>query len=461
MIQEITVENFRAFQSQRLRIRPLTILVGPNNSGKSALISALTLLSQSMRSRDPDIALLLQGPLQDFGTYRDVVYKNHAGRRVAFDIEIEVPERSPRRRAGPSLFDLEGQAGTEWPRSVRFLIKFKYRTQRRHVVVEELTLRTREGRQLLHARYSDDTESVMLESLGGQRFGVQGGDRGRPRLRLDHFVPLYPHRLLALRRDHRLDEEAVHLVSMASMHLARSLEAIEFLGPFRAPPARTYLFSGETPGSVGPTGERAVEVLVSGASRRRDHRPSIRDRVSKWMHQAGVAKEMTVHPLTDRHFEVRVAHPVTQEEQNIADAGYGCSQVFPVLVGGFSAAARRGSMFIVEQPELHLHPRAQAELAAFFLDLVAEGCCCVIETHSEHLVVRLQSYLADPEVPLRPEEVALYYVYPGADGHKVVKEIRTDETGGFLDEWPQGFFPERLDEARRLARMALKRGGEE
>ena len=158
--------------------------------------------------------------------------------------------------------------------------------------------------------------------------------------------------------------------------------------------------------------------------------------------------------MSDRHYEIRVQHPRTGEYESLADVGYGISQVLPVVVAGYSLDP--GELFIVEQPELHLHPRAQAELGDFFLELYRRKVQCIVETHSEHLIMRLQRHVASGRIV--PEELTVNYVAAGNLAKEVTK-LPLNRDGIFERNWPEGFFEERLEEALELARAPLKRGG--
>lgn len=153
-------------------------------------------------------------------------------------------------------------------------------------------------------------------------------------------------------------------------------------------------------------------------------------------------------------------------EVNIRNVGVGVSQVLPVLARALAGSAR-GSTHLIEQPELHLHPALQAELADVFI----EGAYApplpglgrlgggnpwwktfIIETHSEHLILRLLRRIRETtakEAPkgfeLRPSDVAVYYVDPTESGTRFLR-MEISEDGDFITPWPHGFFPERLRE---------------
>ena len=129
----------------------------------------------------------------------------------------------------------------------------------------------------------------------------------------------------------------------------------------------------------------------------------------------------------------------------IEDVGVGISQVIPVLI------AANSSRVYIQQPELHLHPRLQAQLADVFVEQVSRAPIFVIETHSEHFLLRLlrrirETYRSD--IPhklfsLKAEDIAVLYVDKTSDGTSNIMQLRLSEDGEFIDRWPHGFFTER------------------
>ena len=101
-----------------------------------------------------------------------------------------------------------------------------------------------------------------------------------------------------------------------------------------------------------------------------------------------------------------------------------------------------GSLICVEQPEIHLHPKLQAELADYFIETRKQNQW-VIETHSESLMLRIQKRMREGKIT--PSDISILYVLPDEVGSNILK-IDLDENGNFIDEWPNGFFEERLNE---------------
>jgi predicted ATPase len=123
------------------------------------------------------------------------------------------------------------------------------------------------------------------------------------------------------------------------------------------------------------------------------------------------------------------------------DIGYGVSQVLPVVIA--CSDSRRNSHVMVEQPELHLHPRVQSRLADLFFSAINQGLQLSVETHSEHLIYRAQRLIREGKA--QSSQICINYVERTRLG-SVVHRLRLGDSGNFLDAWPGGFFDERLEE---------------
>ena len=156
--------------------------------------------------------------------------------------------------------------------------------------------------------------------------------------------------------------------------------------------------------------------------------------------------ESEVYPdliLIDQRTNTAVTH---------RDVGIGISQVLPVLVMAYGS---QGKILAMEQPEIHLHPALQAELGDVFIEsaLGERKNTFILETHSEHLILRLlrriretsEGQLPTGMTPVRPQDIGVLYVLPGKDG-SVISEIPVRTDGEFITDWPDGFFPERGEE---------------
>ena len=137
---------------------------------------------------------------------------------------------------------------------------------------------------------------------------------------------------------------------------------------------------------------------------------------------------------------------------SLRDVGIGISQVLPILV---EAYAHQNQIQLIEQPEIHLHPRLQAELGDLFIEsaLGERKNTFLLETHSEHLILRIlrrvrettEGTLPKGAIPVLPENVSVVIVETTANG-SVIRELPVTPDGDFSKPWPGGFFPERFQE---------------
>jgi predicted ATPase len=438
-LTSLRLRNFRAFEKASIKFAPITILVGPNNAGKSSIVSALRVLSQTLASVDPDTSLLLE----ELGSYKDAVYLNESKRSIGFGLTLEYDAKE-----------------------MSIDLSYGYRSQRREVILRQF---------MASELRNDGTEEIMMRTTLAPETGSQllREFRGIPDVNLAklpvtfmHFLPRFGtiwldrlgKKMARVLKSELPNFQPITLfkqyqdTNRAFIRMHRFLVSLQYLGPFRETPTRLYPFSGERPSVLERTGKGATDVLMSDYFRRGGKKRQLTSRVKAWLGRAQIADDIQVTALSDRHYQVTLKHPITGESSNIADVGFGASQVLPVLVAGYDILEE--SLLLIEQPEIHLHPSAQAELGEFFLDVYRRDVQCVIETHSEHLIMRLQTKVALGEIP--KEDIIVNYINPTKDGKQIVQLMMNDD-GVFTEKWPNGFFDERMAEALDLARAPLVR----
>lgn len=442
MIKELTLGNFKAFEKVNIKMRPMTFFLGPNNSGKSSILSGLRILAQTIDSFDSNVPLLLNGVLGDFGSYKDVIYNNNKTRKL--NIGITLDTKSPLIR---NIYD-----------EVRLDLDFKFRTQRREIILSSSKLFV-DKKLLLSTNYSVDTEKQSVSSIGIKKVPSNLKSILSGYFEFHNFIP---RRYLGVRFGipgestqefvDKKTEEDIRNISRVTYEFQNIFSNIEYVGAMRVPPTRTFIFTGENRAKIGANGQFATNILTIDAARRGKKSKNILENVRDWMNKSDMALDIKIEPISERHYELKIQHPETKEYENYSDVGFGLSQVLPVLIGGYNLQPR--STFIVEQPEIHLHPKAQAELGDFFLNLYERKIQSFVETHSEHLILRLQKYVLEGRIS--SDDIAFYYVH-ASKGEKQIVELTLDEDGKFKTEWPEGFFPERLKEAQEIAKLRFKK----
>ena len=268
-------------------------------------------------------------------------------------------------------------------------------------------------------------------------FGIQGffpvGIMSRKKNPITHL-----HFPLRQQYDRTLFDVA-QLAIVAGRALEQTLEALFPISPFRIPPERLYTFRGTTPQNVGYRGDLLPDLLFRS--------PKLVKDTNEWLNRLNMDYELEVKPVgadLGDLFEVRLIDTRRKERVNVAlpDVGFGVSQLLPFIVQSLVSEKR---IISIEQPEVHVHPRLQADLGDLLAEAIKEPRQnrFIVETHSEHLILRLQRLVRKKQI--EPEDVSVIYVSRGSEGAKA-ERLHLDEDGDFIDEWPNGFFLERLRE---------------
>lgn len=483
------LEKFRAFGDSGLfRLAPLSCIVGPNSSGKSSIITAILLLKQSIEqdvlsSRVSPLAL--SGPYCDLGRFVNVVHGHDEEAHISFTFSI--PFNAIRYTSGgPPIINLEIPQ-TSFPH-----LPFYFLTPR-----GEAVQLPQKGNIELALSFAVDEPfgpslsgmDIKVGEIGSARFvRTIGGVRRQHwrvytsdlpsqslglRFRPTMFFPLMYNRHSAYRKAgphlKRRIKQFLYASHSCLMYLQYLLAKSAAIGPFRTSPERRYSFAGFSSTRGGPSGERAIDLLITEALLKTPGHP-LQAAISFWLHHLNLAKGVSIRDIAKgvNLFEVDLSGVGQKSDANLADVGYGISQVLPVLVQGL--LMRPDSIYMVQQPEIHLHPDAQAGLADFFLYLSSKGVRVVVETHSEYFLIRLRRRLAeqklllageplnqhDSTIPLNIEDVAILLTTMDRRSGAAVKELEIGKSFQF-ENLPRGFMSQAVQDRIALLKAAGKR----
>ena len=230
-----------------------------------------------------------------------------------------------------------------------------------------------------------------------------------------------------------------HLAMGAGYILDQVLADLFPIGPFRGLSERWYIFKGTDPQNIGYQGSLLPDLLF--------RQSKLVKETNEWLKRLEIDYELEIKSVgtnTEDLFEVRLIDMRRKERVSVAlpDVGFGVSQLLPFIV---QSLVSKRQIISIEQPEVHVHPKLQADLGDLLAEAIKEPRRnrFIVETHSEHLILRLQRLVR--KNLLEPEDVSVIYVSRGPEGAKA-ERLRLDEEGDFIDEWPNGFFLERLRE---------------
>jgi predicted ATPase len=444
MLTKLQVKNFKCFEDTgELELRPLTVFVGPNSSGKSSIVQFLLALRQTVESTDIRTAFAPNGSWVSLGSYPDFIFRHQWQRELEAMLEftehLPAPVRSSRQ-----------------PHKLRLKVRWRYNKKTTQIRLEESELIYNDGEfiQLLMRKAGRYEATLKIASEDGKEW--------RHEVLPVHFCGFLAGRI---KKGEKLSDFLPDLPE-AMLFAVRQLHLVCYLGPLREFPQRSYVIGGQVPSDVGVRGERSAEALWF-ASRTKRQRQQVLEIINRWVKEFGIAKEVRLQRLgKSNQYQVLFVDAATDLPVNIADVGFGASQLLPIIVQGFYAPPGSvlliwppGSVLLIEQPEIHLHPKAQATLGDLLMEVVKTGDRqIIVETHSEHLLARIQRRIAEQE--FSHEQVAIYYFEPTPNGTKIHR-LELDKYGQLVEPIPEGFFEEGLEEALAHMKAVGERKAEE
>ena len=239
------------------------------------------------------------------------------------------------------------------------------------------------------------------------------------------------------------------------------LDRLYYLGPLREHPRRDYLWARSRPADVGEKGERTIDAIIAAQDAgdmqnlaphgRRKPFPEI---ISHWLRELNLIEEFRIIEIApgSSRWQAKVRTHSGASEVMLTDVGFGISQVLPVIT--LLHYVPKGSTVLLEQPEIHLHPLAQAGLADVIINAAKHRKVQVIlESHSEHLLLRLQRRVAEQEIDAH--EVALYFCDTGG-GISNIERLQLDMFGK-IRNWPDRFMGDAFGETARAELARLER----
>lgn len=492
----IEVCRFKSYrEASRLDLKPLTVLVGRNSSGKSTMVQALLLLKQTLESPRADAPLSLVGAVEALGLrelthgWPDVVGQNDGPVfKLVMESKLDLGRalRSTQNTTEKVLVERGGIVGLRQRRSqetsvVRTTVTLRFKDDGRRAALSSVELLS-EGeiyKQSLRVSIFNDADGFIL--VGSEL-------TSNIQVEWDHFIP---HLTLKSRLGPRDNDRVRHNLWLFRFEqpledLRALLRGFGFLGSTRATPPTLYRVSAsEPPDHVGVSGEYAAEVLHA---RRSDvvhylpplslagNVPSIPERVrakplvdavNDVFRELGIEDGVSIDDIQDVGFRLLFGRATLQH------VGRGFTYLLPLVEYGllldparfvgeardvprveFSSGLTRYALAAFEEPEAHIHPKLQAKLAHWFVALAMSGRNLIVETHSDHFVRRLRGLVArapaggELERWLR-ENVSVVEVTKGADGASTLCATSLDDRGGF-ERWPADFMDAATEEEREI-----------
>jgi hypothetical protein len=428
VITRLRAENFKSWKDTGdLRLGRLTGLFGTNSSGKTSILQILPLLKQTAEFPDRNRVLYTgtdESPVT-LGTLQDIIHGHNAEAAVQLRLTwTEEQSLVDHQKTPPGL--LCGPAGISFRTSIisgkegPAVDSFEYRLGRL-------------GQEHVGMRRSPSAEGKYVLFQQGSDGPLGSLDVGAP-IKCYGFPPD------ALR-------EFGDITYLPDLQLAfeNLFRKVHYLGPLRSYPWRVYEWGGEKPMDAGWNGDQAIPALLASGNE---------VQIAQWLQRMGLIHSFTLEPVDKAHtiYQFRVKTTATATEVLLPDVGFGVSQILPVLAN--CATLSEGSTLLLEQPEIHLHPFAQAALADVLIDAIKNrNLQIIVESHSEHLLRRIQRRISEEE--FAAENAALYFCHV-ENGASQADELELNSYG-YIKNWPKNFFGDEMGEIAKMTIAAAER----
>jgi len=455
MLMELRIQNFKGWKDTgTIRMAPISLFFGANSSGKSSIGQFLMMLKQTVESPDRKAVFHPGGKNSavQLGSYQEMVFHRDPINKITFDYRWSLPEivkfKDPvtdQTFSGDNLsFHAEVGLGDKDQRTL-VLDRLRYE------LLEEEESRLSVGMERksdAKSEYKVDVTNYTLKRKQGRVWYP-----GAP-VRFYGF----PDEVVAYHQN----ADFVQALNLRHEKLYRSLC---YLGPLRTKAERLYPWTGMEPESVGYAGENTVAAILAARNRKislgyNRHAKPFEQVIALKLKEMGLIEKFKVNPISEQRqeYEVKVQTKGSKYWVDLPDVGFGISQVLPVLVQCFYAPA--GSIILMEQPEIHLHPSAQSALADVMIDVINSRengsdreIQLIIETHSEHFLRRLQRRIAEDAVPQK--KVSAYFANI-AKTPATLEPLQIDSFGN-IQNWPENFFGDEMGDITEQAKAAMRK----
>lgn len=486
MIKSLNLENFQGMPAaHNIRFAPITLVFGPNSSGKSSLIRSLLLLKQSADFQNSAYqSLEFQGSSIDLASFENVINGHDLDKTLTVGISSDVhntglpPGRNLMRQIMAQLFDILekvdfiSKSTDEGLESSTFVFHFRNEFAPIEIEVPEPW---QDNSPSVGLRIPQDFFKLSegsLETLNGiyksfifsaerpeffvdddefadflKRDELPEYDDWISQLKSVQFRGIFP--VFPVRVADQDDQSYVlnrvapiwdALFRIARVSISRSLDTVRHVPPLRDIPERLLVVDASSPSTQSKALDKKVSAWIE---RLTDGRYSLQNIEFKPT-QVGFMGSLRARLLIEKK---------TNTQVSFKDVGVGLSQVLPIIEVLLDNTSRIHAMnriertVLIEQPELHLHPKMQAELMELFIETVTSEnnkVQIIAETHSESMILRLQKRIR--EGSLDPSRVSILYAETSEEGFNTIRELTLDKFGEFIEDWPLSFSDVRVKE---------------
>ncbi|UPH71731.1 DUF3696 domain-containing protein [Abyssibius alkaniclasticus] len=450
MLKSLHFQNFKSWREAELDCAPITGFFGTNSSGKTSLIQFLLMLKQTKDGTDRAISLDLNGDMVSLGTASDAIHRHDESLLLRWDLEFTL-------ETDLALADATEKRTAVIAKSRKFGVSAANFVQNKAPISNRLSYRlgglefTLEPKGSQNLQFDLTCKKLQEGAVDFSFLRTKGRAWQLPGPIKSYAFPDQARTYF---------QNAGFLADLEAAYEAQ-LDQLYYLGPLRQYPQRDYLWSRSRPSDVGQRGEKAIDAILAATEakeqrnlKKKGHLKTFQEMIAYWLKEMCLIEEFRVEEIApnSNRWQARVKTRKDASEVLLTDVGFGISQVLPVIT--LLQYVPEGSTVILEQPEIHLHPLAQAALADVIIQAaVHRKVQVILESHSEHLLLRLQRRIA--EEAISSDDVLLYFC-DAPKGESKITKLDVDLFGN-INNWPDKFMGDAFSEAAQAEIARLKR----
>jgi predicted ATPase len=446
---KISIENFKSIKKvQQFELKPFTVLSGVNSSGKSSFVQLLLLLKQSLELSSDKKVMSEIGEYYSCNELSDVFYEKNNENKISFGMTFKQSE----------FVNIDfPEVGAKEEYEVELLIDFRQNGKK--IIVSDFVVN-------INAPDVKKKNVLELHLQENELYNIESDSDlyGKGLMVLRKFIsPIDFVAFFPLSYEDPGGEKKLFAFDWLKKAINIFFDSISYIGPARIEPQEEYLIS-KSDSDVGRSGKFTAQILkdqskVSVSYRILDEsnndikyisaQKDLLSAVKYWMCDIfGVAEDI----YSEKDEDVYRIFLKTKDgiRVNIKHVGFGISQLLPIVVQGL--IMKRESTLIVEQPEVHLHPKVQSLLYDFLYSLTLDGKKVVVETHSSHFITRMRRRIAETKDDGMDDRINLTFI----ENH-LFRTLEMDDYGTILNYYPKDFIEMPNEELKAIVEAQMNK----
>lgn len=444
MLKKITLENFKGFrQLKSLKFKPITVLCGVNSCGKTSILQSILLLKQTLEGLDISPAIVLNSII-GLGSFKNIIFKKDLKKKVSFEFYFKITKEEISVINETSVIkkiitdDCSADYFINYKVSLKNIqIKNPKNSLTSHTIVDQLNYRIESK---LHDKFKKICIDIAHEKDNLYHVNWDNGEESNVEI---GFVNLIPKDI-----KFTISNEVYYFLYEINNLIRDILSSYHYIGPLRQEPLRTYVYQDKKY-EIGIKGENAAYFYVADKNKSienhyfydthtdcfyKEKSLNLSDALSHWFN---LMKIKNFKPQnTNMGIQLTLNSNLSSRTRvNIADVGFGVGQIYPIVIEGLRMPSEH--TLLLEQPETHLHPKLQMQIADYFIALALSNKNIIVETHSDHVINRLVRRIVEDKSGRLKDLIGIYFITPTENG-ATTEEIIIGKYG--IENWPDEFF---------------------